>query len=86
MDYDFGIANAIGGLFFGADIESHFITATTVLMPTDSPGATSRQGSAPAAAEMNPRLCVSDYFHRLNRTVFFRLARVTGVPYATNMR
>ena len=33
--------------------------------------------------QMNARLCLLDYFHLLNRTLFFRLARVTGVPYAT---
>ena len=42
--FNLGIVNAIGGLFFGSDIESNFPDATTlILTATDSFGATSMQ-------------------------------------------
>jgi len=41
--FNLGAANAIGGFFFGSDIENNFVTATMVLTATDSLGAVSTQ-------------------------------------------
>ena len=41
--FNLGIANAIGGFFFGSNIEGNLVPATIVLTATDSLGATSTQ-------------------------------------------
>jgi hypothetical protein len=41
--FDLGAVNAIGGFFFGSDVEGTFVNATMVLTATDSLGAVSTQ-------------------------------------------